>query len=79
MPYALPALSVTHESTGLGLNLAVASKVQMNGRLYNPTTTFMAQTTWRFKKDSASSEPGVKSVSLESTGLAVQVKVSAVF
>ncbi len=79
VPYALPALSVTHESTGLGLNLAVASKVQMNGRLYNPTTTFMAQTTWRFKKDSASSEPGVKSVSLESTGLAVQVKVSAVF
>lgn len=50
VPFVLPALSISEERTGLGLNLALAPKMSINSYAINRTTTLMVQSTWLVRK-----------------------------
>jgi hypothetical protein len=80
VPYVLPAASLTHEATGLGLRLAFAPRVQVARRLYNPTNVFMVQTSYRLKRNSSTEFTGLRSASVESLdGRGLKVSLNAAF
>lgn len=70
VPFILPALSVTEDVTGLGLNLAFAPKLSIDGKTVVPTHTLMLQSTWRVHRSPTS--PTV-AVSGDAGGFNVQV------
>lgn len=49
VPFIFPALSLSEERTGLGLNAAIVPKLSINGRVYVSTPTLMLQITYRLR------------------------------
>lgn len=50
LPYVLPALRLSEEASGLGVNVALAPRVKVAGQWLSSTTTLMVQTSLRISE-----------------------------